>query len=83
MEIVSSYLEGRNQIGLCDFWTNGFLQIGELVGHHVAHPPGFVLCALAKSWHHQLFNIFCLEKARDGHTGLDGQKANGILLILR
>ena len=52
-----AYLEGRNQVGFCNFGSDSFLQIREFVCYHVANPPGLILSTLAKSRHHQLFHI--------------------------
>jgi hypothetical protein len=75
-------LEGWDEVGLGDLRTDGLLQISELVRNHIANPPGLVLCTLAECRHHQLFDIFGLQEARNGDASFDCQKPDRILFIL-
>ena len=57
-----SYLEGGDEIILCDFRSDGLLQFCEFVSHHVPHPPGFILGTLTKGRHYKLFHILLLQQ---------------------
>lgn len=42
----------------------------ELVSHHVADPPGFVLCSLAQGWHHQGLQVLLRQQSGYADTSL-------------
>ena len=39
MGLHPTHLKCWNEISLGDFGSNGLLELGELLGHHVADPP--------------------------------------------
>lgn len=55
--------------------------LSELVGHHVADPPGFIIGRLTESRHHVLLNVIRGEEGGDADTGLYIQETNRILQI--
>lgn len=79
LRVLEEDLEGGDQVGARDLLADGLLQVGELVGHHVADAPGLVCGALAQGRHDQLLDVLLLEERGDGDAGLDCQQAHRVL----
>ena len=72
--------EGGYQVVLRHFRSDGRLEVGELLRHHVAHAPRLVLGAAPPYGHHQRLRLLFRQQDGDGHAGVHGQQTDRILI---
>ena len=75
--------KGHDQLFPDNILPSGRRQIDEVIGHHVTHPPRFVVNHGLQDGAQVRFTLFIVQSLRNGNQSVDGQEPNRVLIVRR